>query len=91
MATTERQEAVVNESRASARELDQGFTDIEAQNARYDVLNLETPNFAAGYFGTTREITASDHLGIYNAYNALKTAAPTQFAALRAALRKARS
>lgn len=87
----ERQASVVSETRSAAAQLDEDFNNLDGAQARYDVLNLETPNFAAGYFGTTQEITANDLLGVYNAHNALKSAAPSQYNALRAALRKARS
>ena len=87
----ERQGQVVFGTRAVAGLLDEGLTDLEAFQGRYDVLNLETPNFASGFFSTTQEITANDHLGVFNAWNALKAAAPSQATAFRAALRKARS
>lgn len=89
--STQRQADVVTGTRATSASLDENFNDLEAQIGRYGVLNLETPNFAAGYFGTTQEIVANDQLGVYNAYNALKAAASAQFDAFRAALRKARS
>lgn len=87
----ERQGQHVAELRGLARTLDEQFNQIEALIARYNQLNLETPNFAAGFFGTTQEITANQHLGPINAYNALKTAASAQLAALRAALQTVRS
>ena len=87
----QRQADHVSEIRAIARQIDEDFNVLEALIARYDVLNLETPNFAAGFFGTAQEITAAQHLGSINAWNALKAAAPAQLAALRAALRTARS
>jgi len=87
----ERQGRVVNQSREAARQTDEAINDIEALNGWYDVLNLETPNFAAGYFGTTQEIVANDLLGIFTSLAGLKSAAPAQWAAFRAALRKARS
>ena len=88
----ERQGQVVTEARAAARQLDESLNDLEGVQARYDVLNLETPNFATGFFGTTQEITANDHLGIYTALNTLKSAGGgSAWLALRAALRKARS
>jgi hypothetical protein len=87
----ERQGQHVAELRGLAHALDEDFNQLEALIARYDVLNLETPNFAAGFFGTTQEITADQHLGPINAFNALKAAATSQLAALRAALRTARS
>lgn len=89
--STERQGKVVDDARTEARELAESFVRIDEVVARYDELNLETPNFAAGYFGITQEITANALLGFFNAYNALKTAAPAQVAALRAAARKIRS
>jgi hypothetical protein len=87
----QRQGDVVTETRAVARSLDEALTDLEALIARYGVLNLETPNFAAGYFATAQEITANDLLGVYNSRNALVAAATPQWDALRAALRKART
>lgn len=87
----ERQGKVVQGTRESARQLDEGFNDLEAFQGWYDVLNLETPNFATGFFGTTQEITANDHLGMFTSFAALKAAAPSQWAAFRAALRKGRS
>jgi hypothetical protein len=87
----ERQAQHVAELRGCAHALDEEFNVFEALIARYDVLNLETPNFAAGFFATAQEITAAQHLGPINAWNALKAAAPSELAALRAALRTARS
>jgi hypothetical protein len=87
----DRQQQVYSESRGAAATMDEAINDIENLNARYDVLNLETPNFAAGLFGTTQEITANDLLGIFTSLSGLKTAAPSQWAAFHAALRKARS
>jgi len=87
----ERQGTNVHQTRESARQTDESINDIEALNGWYDVLNLESPNFAAGFFGTTQEITANDHLGVFTSLSGLKAAAPTQWAAFRAALRKARS
>lgn len=87
----ERQGRVVTGTRAAASQLTEHFNDIESFLAEYDVLNLETPNFANGFFGTTQEIVANDLLGVFNSFNALKAAAPNEFGALRAALRKARS
>ena len=87
----ERQGQVVFGTRAVAGSVDEAFNDLDGVKARYDVLNLESPNFASGYFGTAGEITANDLLGVFNAYNALTAAAPSQWAAFRAALRKARS
>lgn len=86
-----RQGKNVDGARASAGAVTDGINDIENLNAEYDVLNLESPNFAAGFFGSTQEITANDHLGIYTSLSALKAAAPSQWAAFRAALRKART
>lgn len=86
----ERQAAVVIETRAVAGRIDEAINDLEEVQARFDVLNLETPNFQAGYFGTTQEITYNALLGAYNALAALKAAAPSQWNALRAALRTIR-
>ena len=86
----ERQEAVVVNSRGNAARVDEALNNIEALNARYDVLNVETPNFAAGYFGSAQEITANDLLGLFNSWNALRAAAPSQVSAFRAAIRKIR-
>lgn len=87
----QRQGDVVTETRSAAHQLDEAVNDIEALVARYDVLNMENPDFAAGYFGTGQEITANDLLGVFNSLNALKAAASGEWAALRAAMRKARS
>lgn len=87
----ERQGQHVAELRGLAHGLGDEFAQLEELIARYDQLNLETPNFANGFFSTTQEINAAQHLGPINAYNALKAAAPAQLAALRAALRTARS
>lgn len=86
----ERQGAVVQGTRGAAGSLDEFLNDLEGLLARYDVLNLETPNFASGYFGATQEITADTFLGVFNSLNALKAAAASEWAAFRAALRKAR-
>lgn len=87
----ERQAQVVQGTRGTAATLDEAINDIEEINGRYDVLNLESPNFASGFFGSTQEITANDHLGVFTSLSGLKAAAPNQWAAFRAALRKARS
>jgi hypothetical protein len=89
--STERQGQVVYGTRTAAGQIDDGIEHFESYNERYDVLNLETPNFASGFFNTSQEITANDLLGAYNAHNALKTAAPAQYNAWRAALQKIRS
>lgn len=86
----ERQGAVVQGTRGVAARLDEDVNDLEDLLSRYDVLNLETPNFANGYFGSTQEITADDLLGVFNSLNALKSAAASEWAAFRAAMRKAR-
>lgn len=87
----ERQGSNVGQTRGSAKALDEELTNFEALGAWYDQLNLETPNFANGYFSTPQEITAAQHLGVFNAWNALKAAAPSQVAAFRAALRAAKT
>jgi hypothetical protein len=87
----QRQGDVVTETRAVARVLDEAFTDLDALIARYGELNLESPNFAGGFFSTLQEISANDLLGVYNSKNALVAAATSQFNAMRAALRKARA
>lgn len=87
----ERQGQHVAELRGCAHTLDEEFNVFEGLIARYDQLNMETPNFANGFFGTPQEITANQHLGPINAWNALKTFAPSQVAALRAALRTMRT
>lgn len=87
----ERQASNVAQTRGVAQALDGDIDTLEGVSARYDQLNIETPNFANGYFSTTQEITAAQHLGVFNAFNALKSAAPSQWAAFRAALRTART
>jgi hypothetical protein len=89
--STERQQQVYSKTRGAAATTDEAINDIENLNGWYDVLNLETPNFAQGLFGTTQEISANDLLGVFTSLSGLKTAAPNQWAAFRAALRKARS
>ena len=89
--STERQGQVVFGTRGVSGQLDEDFNALDGYKARYDILNLETPNFAAGFFNTTQEIDANTLLGVFNSYNALTQAAPSQWAAFRAALRKARS
>lgn len=87
----ERQGKVVDDARSEAHALAEIFVRLDEIVARYDELNLENPNFAAGFFGSTQEITANALLGFFNSWNGLKAAAPNQIAALRAAARKIRS
>lgn len=87
----ERQADVVTETRAVAERLDEALTDLDALQARYDQLNIETPNFAGGYFGTSQEITANQLLGVFTSKTGLRNAATAQFDAFRAALRAARA
>lgn len=85
-----RQGRTVTNSRAAAAQVDDGLNAIDNENACYNVLDLESTNFATGFFGTAQEISANDLLGIYNAHAALKSAATPQYNAFRAALRKAK-
>jgi enoyl reductase-like protein len=86
----QRQADVVNEARTIAARLDEAINDLEALNARYDQLNLESPNFATGFFGTTQEITANQLLGLFTSKTAVRNAATAQWDAWRAATRAGR-
>lgn len=86
----ERQASVVAEARSIAARLDEILNDVESLQARYDVLDIETPNFATGYFGSAQEITAAGLLGFFTSRSALKAAASAQWDAWRAAVRKIR-
>lgn len=87
----QRQADLVTETRAVARTIDEALTSETALDERYGILNGESTTFATGFFSTPQEITANDLLGVFSSRNALEAAAPAQFAAWRAALRKARS
>lgn len=87
---SQRQEQTVATTRDSARQIDDGFEGIESAQERYDVLNSETPNFADGYFATPQEIAADALLGVFNAHTALRNAAPNEYAAMRAAMKRVR-
>lgn len=87
----DRQAAVVAEARALAARIDEELNAYEALQARYDILNSESTNFAAGYFSSPQEITGNDLLGFFTSRSGLRNAATSQFDAWRAAARKIRT
>lgn len=89
MANYERQGSTVTGTRAIVGTILDGFKELGEAQAMYDAQNVETPNYTDGYYSQPNlPVSANQHLGVLNSYNALK--ARPEFSAFMAAARQFR-